>query len=900
MNIKDKTLCLVDGSGYIFRAFYALPSMLRPDGTDVNAVYGFTNMMMNLLKENLSSHLVVVFDAARKNFRNLIYPEYKANRRALPLELVPQFPLIREACDVLSVPRIEMEGYEADDLIATYARLATEQGWQVTVISADKDLMQLMTDQVSIYDPMKKKMLTATDVVNKFGVNANKVPDVQALMGDSTDNVPGAKGIGPKTAAELINTFGSLENLLQHLDEVKPDKRRDILIRDKQQVQISKRLVELDKKVPVPTDFQDFAIKSYNPQILISFLQQNNFQSLLKKIETSNPTDAIQPQPTQLPPEYHLLQTWQDVKNYLDKTTKQIALFPIQDQTLTLIGIALSTDITHGVYIPVSQENTSSTPDLFTPPTQGLTQSQLIEFLTPIFETHAIIKIGHDIKHLFHTLNMPSLPSTIEDIELMSYELDGSKHSHELYELASLFLDQSLITQETLCGSGRTKQSLSTLPADQILPYAAQQALAVLSLYIHLSNKLQNNEKTLEIYQDIDKPLLPILYHMEQAGVLVDKKHLQQMDISFTQKLSELVEQIYAEAGEEFNINSPVQLGNILYEKRGLSGGKRGANGHWITDVKVLETLAESGDALAKLLLIYRSLSKLKSTYIDALIALANKTPRIHTTFSLISTNTGRLASSNPNLQNIPIRSDEGKEIRQAFIAKPGYQLLAADYSQIELRLMAHVANVPKLKEAFMHNEDIHARTASQILHIPLEQITPDQRRQAKAVNFGIIYGISAFGLAANLGISREEAKQYIDSYFEQYPEIKTYMQKTQEFATSHGYVETPLGRKIYLTGLDNKATKAFALRAAINAPIQGGAADIIKMAMIRVQLALKQAKLDCTLLLQVHDELVFEVATKDVETAKSLIKTSMEKVVTLTVPLIVDINNGANWKQAH
>ena len=902
MNTKEKTLCLVDGSGYIFRAFYALPLMLRTDGTSVNAVYGFTNMMMNLIKENSSSHLVVVFDAARKNFRNVIYPDYKANRKELPPELIPQFPLIREACNALNVPWIEMEGYEADDLIATYSQLATKQGWKVTVISADKDLMQLMSDNVSIYDPMKKKLLNQQDVMNKFGVSSDKVPDVQALMGDSTDNVPGATGIGPKTAALLINTFGSLTNLLDHLDEVKPDKRKEGLKRDLTQIKISKQLVELDQHVPVSTDFQDFKIKFYNADTLIQFLQQNNFQSLIKKIEISQKEGKSIPDTSFVNSQkYLVLDKLSDIKNYLQNVSKTLAIIPIIEDE-KLIGVSLATPGKESIYIPLSQATAQLATDLFSTlqPSQNIDSKQFVDLLQPIFNNMSITKIGHNIKELCHVLNLSNFPQNFEDIELMSYDLDGSKHDHDLSDLSSLFLRQSLITKESLCGTGRLKQSLSQLNNELILPYAAQRACSVLALYHYLFPRLQEAEKTLEIYQDIDKPLLPILYHMEKSGILVDINHLQQLDIVFTNKLAEIISQIYQEAGEEFNVNSTVQLGTILYEKRGLSGGKRGSNGHWTTDVKTLENLSENGDNLAKLLLVYRSLSKLKSTYIDALITLSQKTPRIHTTFSLTNTNTGRLASSNPNLQNIPIRTDEGKEIRQSFISKKGYLLLAADYSQIELRLMAHVGNVCKLKESFLNNEDIHARTASQILHIPLEQITSDQRRQAKAVNFGIIYGISAFGLAANLDISREEAKRYIDSYFEQYPEIKTYMQQTQQFAEVNGYVETPFGRKIYLAGLDNKATKSFALRAAINAPIQGGAADIIKMAMIRANQALKQTNLDCKLLLQVHDELVFEVAEKDIEAAKTLIKTAMEKVVTLSVPLIADVNCGLNWKEAH
>ncbi len=902
-NPSPNTLCLVDGSGYIFRAFYALPPMNRPDGTPVNAVYGFTNMMMNLIQENPCTHIVVIFDAKRKNFRNDIYSEYKANRRETPEELIPQFPLIRAACDALNVPWLEMEGYEADDLIATYANLASQQAWKTTVISADKDLMQLMTDSVSLYDPMKKKMLTPEDVQNKFGVTPDKVVDVQSLMGDSTDNIPGANGIGPKTAAELIQKFGSLHNLLEHLNEIPQAKRREGLIRDKEQILISEKLVTLAKDAPVDTNFSRFKTQSYDSTQLTQFLLQNGFQSLIKKVKTNviqQPQEPEIPVPTKL--DYQIIQSQKDLTEWLKQVNTKLA-FIIQTNAKDkscIEGLGFAANQGIACYIPLTKQSVAA--DLFTAAEKKTNINELLSPLKPYLENKNILKIGHNIKENWHTL--ATLFGTVDltpfaDIELMSYNLDGTRHSNTLEDLAQIELDKALPTLQDLIGSGKNQTDFTAIPIDTATNYMAERADVVFRLYDVLLNKMKQ-DKSLEIYQDIDAPLIPILYNMEKNGILVDRFNLKELDNRFTQYLNKLTQQIHTEAGEEFNINSPAQLGVILYEKRGLSGGKRGANGHWITDVKALENLAEQNDALAKLVLQYRSIAKLKSTYVDALIERSKKDPRIHTTFSLTATNTGRLASSDPNLQNIPVRTDEGKEIRRVFIAKPGYKLLSADYSQIELRLMAEVANVAKLKQSFMNNEDIHARTASQVLHIPLEEITPDQRRRAKAINFGIIYGISAFGLAANLGISRTEAKNYIDTYFAEYPEIKQYMTKTQQYVETNGYVATPFGRKIYITGLDNRATKSFALRAAINAPIQGGAADIIKMAMIRVEKSLKQSNLDATLLLQVHDELVLEVVEKDVEATSKLVKTAMEQVIGLSLPLIAEVGIGDNWKDAH
>ena len=937
MTVQDKTLCLVDGSGYIFRAFYALPPMNRADGTPTNAVYGFTNMMLNLIHENCCSHLLVVLDAKRQNFRNEIYPEYKANRRQIPEDLVPQFPLIRAACDALNVPWLEMEGYEADDLIATYAYLATTQGWHTTIISADKDLMQLMSPSVSLYDPMKKKMLDIPDVQAKFGVSPDKVVDVQSLMGDTTDNIPGATGIGPKTAAELIRQFGSLHNLLGHLDEVPQQKRREGLIQEKERILLSEKLVTLDKHAPVQEDFTAYQIQPYSFEKLSQFLLQNGFQSLVKRIqnyslktsassgplttETQAPPSFVQASTFDKPPlapqektftpqsSYTCIQNSKDLNKWLKNVKDTLVLYPVsQNSSLhtPLLGLALATTQGQACYIPLAHQGNAQTPaaDLFAAdnrPVQA-TKAEVFHLLSPIFNNPKITKVGHDIKQIWHhlsaTFDFSIELHLIADTQLMSYELDGMKHAHSLQDLAHYFLHYELPSIESITGN-KTLDAFDCIDLQKATQYASLMVDLTAHLYELLLNRLKQ-DKAWEIYQDIDAPLLPILYHMEHTGVLVDVKQLILLEKQFSERLTDLTRKIHQIAGEEFNINSPVQLGTILYEKRGLTGGKRGANGHWTTDVKALETLAENGDELAVEVLKYRSASKLKSTYIDALLERAKIDPRIHTTFSLTSANTGRLASSDPNLQNIPVRTQDGKEIRQVFVAKPGYKILSADYSQIELRLMAQVADVAKLKASFLEGEDIHARTASQILNIPLDQITADQRRRAKAINFGIIYGISPFGLAANLAISRGEAKAYIDTYFTQYPEIKSYMTRTEQAAEADGYVTTPLGRKVYLPGLLNRATKSFALRAAINAPIQGGAADLIKMAMIRVDKALKAASVDATLLLQVHDELVFEVAETDIDATTKLVKQAMEQVVGLSLPLVAEVGVGDNWKSAH
>ncbi len=846
MTQSPSCLCLIDGSGYIFRAFYALPPMHRKDGTPTNAVYGFTAMMLNLLQENTCQNLVVVFDAKRQNFRNEIYPAYKTNRKEVPAELIPQFSLIRQACDALNVPWVEKEGYEADDLIASYAQIAKNQGMRARVISADKDLMQLINDNTTMYDPMKKKEITPQEVIQKFGVPPTQVVEVQALMGDSTDNIPGATGIGPKTATQLIQQFQTIENLYNNLPQLKKGKQLDNLIQSKENVFISKKLASLCPDVPLDNDLEKFKRRPLESDKIIAFLQENEFPSLMKRLPNQDKNRAeVSVQP---------LKTAEEIKEVVQRLDSFAFVLNI-NKTGNITTLQISDD--QKVYL-IGEEKEEIQNDLFAPATESIS-NEIWQVLKMLFESDKM-KIGVDIKQQKHLLAQKGIQliPPYDDCLLMNYLISGNK---ELEDIPQISLFQK---------------------------------------YQELKEVLRQ-ENLSSLYEKMDLPLIDLLFQMEENGIFINREKIKKLKDEFELKINNLTKEIHLEAEEEFNINSTQQLGKILFEKRNLSGGKKGPSGHWVTDVKVLEKLAEeNGDKLSELILQYRGIAKLQSTYIDDLLERSQISPRIHTTFSMVATNTGRLASSNPNLQNIPVRSEEGKAIREAFVAEPGKVLVSADYSQIELRLIAHVAKVKKLQESFIKNEDIHARTASQILGIPLEQVSPDQRRSAKAVNFGIIYGISGFGLARNLHIDRTTANNYIRAYFEQYPEIKEYMDRTEKFVDEHGYVLTPFGRKIFIEGLSNSATRAFAHRAAINAPIQGGAADIMKLAMNKVNQALKESGLHALPLLQVHDELIFEVSENEAESLAKLVKEQMENVVQLSVPLIAETGIATNWKDAH
>lgn len=914
---KQETICLIDGSGYIFRAFYALPMMTRSDGTPVNAVYGFLNMLLNLSNENKCSHIVVIFDAARHNFRNTIYPAYKATRKETPAELIPQFPLIREACQALNISCIEMEGYEADDLISTYARLAVEKGWTARIISADKDLMQLMRDGVSLYDPMKKKELSQDDVLAKFGVTPDKVVDVQSLMGDSTDNVPGANGIGPKTAAELINTYGSVEELFNHIEEIKSEKRRLGLIRDKEQVLISKQLVQLDNQVPVTHPIENFKAQKPIKQTLLEFVTKNNFKSLTNKINSwSNDEINLTKEEEEENKQADSLKTFSfkiinketDFKILLRDKKQSLFSFRIYTNSKGIpVSSAVSFGQNEGYYIILTHEENTQMPDLFsfdTNQNQGLHIKAFVQEILKLCQESSNTVVAYDIKSQWHLISaflpdMTAIP-LCHDIMIANYALNGTNISYQLENIIGYYLNNEESELSTLLGSGKNKINFEDLPIDVTAKVCAKEVSQLIKIYQIVRKKLQNDPQAQKIYYDIEQPLIPILFEMERKGILIDKNHLTSLNKFFTQEINHLINIIYELAEEEFNINSPVQVGHILFDKLKLASEKKTSTGNYATDVKTLTALADDGVEIAKKILEYRLYVKLKSTYIDSLMTLADKNNRIHTTFLQTGTNTGRLSSVDPNLQNIPIKTNAGKEIRKAFIAKKGYKLICADYSQIELRLMADVANVKELQDSFRLNEDIHKRTASQIFNVPLNYVDTDTRRRAKAINFGIIYGMSAFGLASQLGISRTDAKKYIDAYFAHYPEIQEYMKNTTQQVLENNFVQTPLGRKCYIQGANSPQTKSFAIRAGINAPIQGGAADIIKLAMISVFQKIKKSNLDAALLLQVHDELIFEVKEADVEQTMQLVKNTMENILHLSVPLTVEIEQGNNWKDAH
>lgn len=921
-----KTVCLVDGSGYIFRAFYGLPPLTSPDGIPVNAVYGFTNMFLRLTKAIRCDYSLVLFDAKRQNFRNEIFPEYKGTRKEIPEDLIPQFPIIREATSALNLNQLEMDGYEADDLIATYAQKALDKGFEVVVVSADKDLMQLIRPGVSFYDPMKDKFFTPEDVKEKFGVYPDKVVDVQALAGDSIDNVPGVPGIGLKTAAQLVEEFGSLEQVLARAGEIKQNKRRETLLANIDNAKISLALVTLKKDVPVEKDIEDYHCHKPSFETLEKFIDRYGFTSLKPRVHR-----WVEEQCSSMPDEenkgvnavfkpvekhYELvqdeaaLQRWVNIireKGRFAFDTETNGLNPVFDE---IVGFSLATDEGIACYVPLRHKAAAAgrNMDLFVAPEQEEIKQLPIEtvakYMAPLMAAKSILKIGHNIKfdmHFFAQVigeNAPFEP--VEDTAVLSYDLDSSEHGHGMDELAEKFLDYKTIHYEDVCGTGKDKVAFDRAPLEKACEYAAEDADVTLRLYNIFKPRLIAEHK-ISVYENFDRPLIAILKQMEQNGIMVDAQALVNLSKEFENRLKTYEQEIYKLAGEEFNIGSPKQIGEILFGKLGAKG-KKTPTGAWQTGADILEELAVDGNALAARILDWRGISKLKSTYTDALLGLLDKNNRVHTTFSQVVANTGRLASSNPNLQNIPIRSEEGKKIRAGFIAKPGCKIIASDYSQVELRLLASVAGVKGLQHAFEQGIDIHAATAAKVFGVSYEDVDSNMRRHAKAINFGIVYGISQYGLAKQIDVSNEEAKKYIDAYFEQMPEIKTYMDETIAFAHKHGYVLTPFGRKCSIMGINdkNKRIVANAERAAINAPIQGGAADIIKMAMIAVQNELQKGGYKTKMLLQVHDELVFEAPEDEVEAVSAMIKQTMENVVNLAVPFIAEVGVGDNWSEAH
>lgn len=898
MSNKPPQIYLVDGSGYIFRAFHALPSLTRPDGTPVGAVLGFTNMLVKLLKEKNPDYLVVVFDAARKNYRNDIYPAYKANRQETPPELIPQFSLIRQACEAFDIPYIEKEGYEADDLIATYAH---SQEGEVTIVSSDKDLMQLVGGAVRMLDPIKNRLIGIEEVKEKFGVPPEQVVDVQALAGDSTDNVPGVPGIGIKTAAELIQTYGNLENLLEKAGEIKQPKRREALLSNIKEAFISKELVKLKDDVPVTEPLSAFIVKPFDPSKAFAFLKEQHFNALMNRLEKELPSSS------QEKTKYELIQEIESLKHWISQIhTLGYVAFDTETTSLDameaqLVGISLSIRAPRACYIPLGHKGEDR--NLLSEGTKPkqIPLKEALTLLKPLLEDPAVLKIGQNIKYDALVLKKYGIEVTpIDDTMVLSYVLEGAQHGHGMDEIAKLYLDYDTIKYQDVVGAGRGQVTFDRVPIEKALAYAAEDADITFQLHSFLKPRLLN-EHQCTVYETLERPLIPVLVDMEHRGIKVDPLVLKKLSHEFEIRLEENEKQIQDQVGQPFNVGSPKQLGDILFEKLKLPGGKKGKTGAYGTSAEVLESLSEQGFAIADQLLEWRQLSKLKSTYTDALARQINpKTGRVHTSYAMTATSTGRLASSDPNLQNIPIRTDEGKKIRSAFIAEPGMKLLSVDYSQIELRLLAHMAALPELQKAFKEGKDIHAETASQVFGVPLEEMTPELRRRAKAINFGIIYGISPFGLARQLGISRESAAQYIQTYFKCYPGIQDYMERMKQEAREKGYVTTLLGRRCFIPDIHSRdpSRRGFAERQAINAPLQGGNADIIKKAMIKLHRLLKEKQLRAYMLLQVHDELIFEIAEEDVEKAQLLIVNTMQSIVSLSVPLMVEADVGDSWAE--
>ncbi len=913
---------LIDGSGYIFRAYYALPPLSRKsDGMPTGAVSGFCSMLFKLLEDSKSNenkhkptHFAVIFDSARKNFRNEIYSDYKANRSDAPDDLIPQFEFIRKSVKAFNLPSIELINYEADDLIATYAEQILKEGAKATIVSSDKDLMQLYEKNIRIYDPIKNKFISNEDVNNKFGVNPDKVIDVQALAGDSSDNVPGVPGIGVKTAAELINKYGNLENLLKNADKIKQNKRRETLIQNKDKAIVSKKLVTLKKDVPVKNQISEFELKEIDKNKLYSFLREMEFNRLLSsaistygEIEFLNNTknfDKEEKNHKISNKHYELIKKEEDIDKWLNEAeesgeiavdTETSSLDPHQ---ANLVGISLSTKIGKACYIPIGH-------------TEGknLEEKKVIKKIKPVLEDKSIKKIGQNIKFdyiiFYHRgINM----NAIEDTMLMSYVLDAGKNRHNMDILSEIHLDHKTIAFKDLVGTGKKQINFSQVKIDQAKDYAAEDADITFRLYKIFSKNIKL-EKLLNIYEVFEKPLIKILALMEICGVKVDQKFLQILSNKFEKKIINLEKEIYKVTKKKFKIGSTKQLGEVMYNEMKISSLKKTKKGSYATSAQVLEDLAFKGHKLPRLVLDWRQVTKLKNTYSDSLQEHINfKTKRVHTSFLLAATSTGRLASSDPNLQNIPIKSEDGKEIRRAFVAEKNNKLISADYNQIEMRILADLADVKELKKAFKNKEDIHSLTASQVFNTSINKVDSDMRRKAKAINFGIIYGISQYGLAKQIGVSNIEAEEFLNSYFLKFPEIKDYMESTIKFCRKSGYVSNIFGRRTHITGINDKNfnIRNFQERAAINAPIQGSASEIMRMAMIRVSEKLDEIKESkCKILLQIHDELIFEVQKDDIKKYSKIIQEEMSSVKnsnlhSFSIPLLVDINVGNNWGDLH
>ncbi|WP_370228561.1 DNA polymerase I [Cognatishimia sp.] len=927
---KGCHLHLIDGSAFIFRAYHALPPLTRKsDGLPIGAVAGFCNMLHRYVEGNTGpdapTHVAVIFDHSGKSFRNDLYDLYKANRPPAPEDLRPQFPLTRDATRAFNIACKEIEGFEADDIIATLACQARDAGGRCTIISSDKDLMQLVGGGVEMLDAMKNKRIDHDGVIEKFGVGPDRVVDVQALAGDSVDNVPGAPGIGIKTAALLINEFGDLDSLLDRAEEIKQPKRRQTLIEKREQIELSRKLVQLDCEMDLDFSLESLEVQDPEPETLMTFLADMEFRTLTKRIADqlgveppviaeAAPAEAEASAPDDLPFDVEAYSCVSDaaaLSEWVAKAHKRgwIAVDTettgLNDMQVDLVGISLCVEAGDACYVPLAHKKGASD-DLFG--SDDLADGQMdlnaaLDILKPLLEDPAVIKIFQNAKYdckIFKRYGVSVAP--IDDTMLMSYAMNAGEHNHGMDVLSERYLSHNPISIKTLLGTGKSAITFDKVPVDDAVKYAAEDADITLRLWQKFKPQLHQKQVT-TVYETLERPLVPVLSEMEMHGVLVDRDTLSRMSNSFAQKMAGFEAELHEMAGKPFNVQSPAQVGQILFEDMALEGGKKTKTGQWSTPADVLEDLAATHDFPARVL-DYRQLQKLKSTYTDALQDHVDPdTGRVHTSYSQIGANTGRFSSNDPNLQNIPVRSEEGRRIREAFVAAPGNKLISLDYSQIELRILAHIAGIDTLKQAFRDGHDIHAMTASEMFDVPLEDMTPDVRRQAKAINFGVIYGISAFGLARNLRIPRSDAQDFINRYFERFPGIRTYMDDTKAFAKENLYVQTLFGRKIHMPQINAKGPHAgFAQRAAINAPIQGTAADIIRRAMIRMPAAIKD--LPAKMLLQVHDELIFEVAEdavdQTIDVARDVMQGAAEPAVKLDVPLVVDAGRGDNWAEAH
>ena len=924
MNKIKKTdhLYLIDGSGYIFRAYYALPPLTRKsDGLPVGAVSGFCSMLFKLLEDSKSNenlqkptHFAVIFDSARKTFRNKIYSEYKANRSEAPDDLAPQFEYIRKSVMAFNLPSVDLPNYEADDLIATYTEQILAKGAKVTIVSSDKDLMQLYRKDVRLFDPMKNKFITPEDISNKFGVDSTKVIDVQSLAGDSSDNVPGVPGIGVKTAAELINKYGTLEKLLKNAHEIKQNKRRESLIVNKDKAIISKKLVTLIKDAPVQKKIEEFQLKEIDKKKLYKFLREMEFSRLLSSVISTYGEPELERISTEIIPQqkkqkinknnYYLIKSENEIDEWINEA-EEAGELAIDTETssldahqASLVGISLSTKIGKACYIPIGHKFEGC-----------LKKESVIKKLKPLLEDKSVKKIGQNIKFDFIVLFKQGINmNSMEDTMLMSYVLDAGKNRHNMDTLSEIHLQHKTISFKEIVGTGKKEINFSDVALDKAMEYAAEDADITYRLYKIFSKSLKL-EKLTNIYEIFEKPLIKILAFMEIEGIKIDYKFLKTLSTKFEKKINELEKKIFKISKKEFNIASPKQLGEIIYNDLKIAVLKRTKKGSFATNAIVLEDLAFKGHKFPQLVLDWRQMSKLKNTYSDALPVHINPTTkRVHTSFLLAATTTGRLASSDPNLQNIPIKSEDGRDIRKAFVAEKGFTLISADYNQIEMRILADLADVKELKKAFKNNEDIHTLTASQVFDVDIKKVDQDMRRKAKAINFGIIYGISQYGLAKQIKVSNHEADEFLKAYFSRFPEIEVYMENTKKFCRKSGYVNNIFGRRSHFNGINDKNfnVRNFQERAAINAPIQGSASEIMRLAMIRLNQKFDSLKDNKTkILLQIHDELIFEVPVKEAKTVTKIIEEEMKSVTqsemhSFSTTLTVDVNIGDNWGALH